>query len=47
MPLSAGDKLSPYEILTPIEAGGMSDVYKAGTRASTASMPFSPSPYSS
>ncbi len=28
MPLAAGDKLGPYEILTPIGAGGMGEVYK-------------------
>ena len=29
MPLSAGDKLGPYEILSPIGAGGMGQVYRA------------------
>jgi hypothetical protein len=34
-----GTRLGPYEILAPLGAGGMRDVYRASMQGSTASSP--------
>ena len=39
MTLSAGARLGPYQILSPIGAGGMGEVYRAPTRGSAATSP--------
>ena len=40
MPLAAGHKLGPYEILGLVGAGGMGEVYRATIRARVATLPL-------
>jgi hypothetical protein len=37
MALTSGTKLGPYEIVAPLDAGGMGEVYRARYKAQTGS----------